>query len=219
MAQFARPISTLDTGNWTPVNAPTCHEATDEVTPNGDTDYAEADDASTILKVGLGSVVDPLVHTGHWLRFTAKAIGSKGGEKLDITLAESGLELVELFSNQVINRGSHQLYEIELSEAEAALINDYGALEIWSAVDTLGGGENIRITQAEFQVPDAGAYCHGLKVQGEGELALCDVGSHPLRIRKGGVTYGIELVDTGDPNASRIRIQTGAGLRAIRKYT
>lgn len=62
-------------------------------------------------------------------------------------------------------------------------------------------------------------YYHGLKVQGEGELALCDVGSHPLRIRKGGTTYGIELVATGDPNASRIRIKTPSGIKAIRKYT
>lgn len=63
------------------------------------------------------------------------------------------------------------------------------------------------------------AYYHGLKVQGEGELALCDVGNHPLRIRKGGTTYGIELVAVDDPNASRIRIKTPAGVKAIRKYT
>jgi len=62
-------------------------------------------------------------------------------------------------------------------------------------------------------------YYHGLKVQGVGELALCDVGSHPLRIRQGGTTYGIELVDTSDPNASAIRIKTPGGIKAIRKYT
>lgn len=62
-------------------------------------------------------------------------------------------------------------------------------------------------------------YYHGLKVQGEGELALCDVGSHPLRMRKGGTTCGIELVAIDDPNASRIRVKTGAGIKAIRKYT
>ena len=65
----------------------------------------------------------------------------------------------------------------------------------------------------------AGGYYHGLKVQGEGELAICDVGTNPLRIRKGGVTYGLELVATDDPNASRIRVETGAGIKAIRKYT
>jgi len=63
------------------------------------------------------------------------------------------------------------------------------------------------------------AYYHSLKVQGEGELALCDVENNPLRIRKGGTTYGIELVATDDPNASRIRIKTETGIKAIRKYT
>lgn len=59
---------------------------------------------------------------------------------------------------------------------------------------------------------------HGLRVQSVGELVLCDVGNCPLRIRKGGITYGIALVDTSDPDASAIRIKTGAGIKAIKKY-
>lgn len=70
-----------------------------------------------------------------------------------------------------------------------------------------------------YTYSEVAAYYHGLKVQGEGELALCDVGSNPLRMRKGGTTYGVELVATDDPNASRVRIKTGAGIKAIRKYT
>ena len=70
----------------------------------------------------------------------------------------------------------------------------------------------------QYNPPGVGYY-HGLIVQSEGELALCDVGSHPLRIRKGGVTYGIELVAVDDPNASKVRIKTGVGVKAIRKYT
>lgn len=62
-------------------------------------------------------------------------------------------------------------------------------------------------------------YYPGLKVQGEGDLALTDVGAHPLRVRKGGITYGLELVATADPNASRIRVRTSSGTMAIRKYT
>uniref|UniRef100_A0A6M3M546 Putative pectate lyase n=1 Tax=viral metagenome TaxID=1070528 RepID=A0A6M3M546_9ZZZZ len=62
-------------------------------------------------------------------------------------------------------------------------------------------------------------YYHGLKIQGVGELALCDVGTHPLRIRKGGTTYGVELVATADGNASKVRIQTPTGVKALRKYT
>jgi len=40
----------------------------------------------------------------------------------------------------------------------------------------------------------------------------------PLRIYKGTTTYGIGVVDTTDPNASRIRIQTSPGvIKALRK--
>jgi len=84
---------------------------------------------------------------------------------------------------------------------------------------TKAGSALSRVYEADFNEVGGVTYYHGLKVQGEGELALCDVGSHPLRIRKGGTTYGLELVATDDPNASRIRVKTGVGIRAIRKYT
>jgi len=39
----------------------------------------------------------------------------------------------------------------------------------------------------------------------------------PLRIRKNGVTYGIVLVDTPNPHASKIRVQTSSKVKALRK--
>jgi len=80
-------------------------------------------------------------------------------------------------------------------------------------------GREARLHEADFNEVELAAYYHGMNVQGEGELALCDVGTNPLRIRKDGITYGLELVATDDPNASRIRVQTGTGIKAIRKYT
>lgn len=40
-----------------------------------------------------------------------------------------------------------------------------------------------------------------------------------LTIRKGGTDYALYLVDTTDPDASTIRIQTAEGIRAIRLLT
>jgi len=80
-------------------------------------------------------------------------------------------------------------------------------------------GTSYWLCEFDFNEVEAAGYYHGLKVQGVGELALCDVGTHPLRIRKGDTTYGIELVPTTDSNASAIRIKTPAGIKAIRKYT
>jgi len=93
--------------------------------------------------------------------------------------------------------------------------------DMWVEFDKVGKGNTMHCAKVEIRVTytPSGAYYHGLKVETVGELALCDVGNHPLRMRKGGVTYGIELVAVDDPNASRIRVETGAGLKAIRKYT
>lgn len=55
------------------------------------------------------------------------------------------------------------------------------------------------------------------------ELALVALVDAPAgdqwRIRKGGTDYAVYLVDTTDPNASQIRIQTSAGLKAARLKT
>jgi len=78
----------------------------------------------------------------------------------------------------------------------------------------------VGVHEADFWEVEGAVYYHGLKVQGEAaELALCDVGNHPVRISKGGVTYGIEVVAVDDPNASRVRVKIPSGVRSIRKYT
>jgi hypothetical protein len=80
-------------------------------------------------------------------------------------------------------------------------------------------GNTIYCAKVEIRVTytPSSSYYHGLKYSG-GELALCDVGTNPLRIRKGDTTYGIELVETDDPNASPLRIYH-SGIKSIRKYT
>lgn len=55
------------------------------------------------------------------------------------------------------------------------------------------------------------------------ELCLVALGDAPAgpqwRIRKGGTDYAVYLVDTTDPNASQVRIETGAGVKAARLKT
>lgn len=66
----------------------------------------------------------------------------------------------------------------------------------------------------------------GLRVYDNGAVqdlclvATADANSgNQLRLRKGGTTYAVYLVDTSDGNASTVRIRTGAGVRAIRRKT
>jgi hypothetical protein len=55
------------------------------------------------------------------------------------------------------------------------------------------------------------------------ELSLVAIGDAPAgdqwRIRKGGTDYAVYLVDTTDPNASPVRVQTDAGVKAARFKT
>lgn len=61
----------------------------------------------------------------------------------------------------------------------------------------------------------------GLRMQAPSGTVLiaAEIGTptSPLRIAKNGVIYGIVLVDTSDPDASSIRIQTNSGIKALRK--
>ena len=43
--------------------------------------------------------------------------------------------------------------------------------------------------------------------------------AHKLRIRKGGVTYGIPLLSVSDTDASTVRINDGASVKALPKAT
>jgi len=119
-------------------------------------------------------------------------------------------------------KATHTTYVTGLTQVallfEASEINIGAALLDWFYVRNYHDPEpSVGTAGAEEENPSV--YYHGLWIQGVGELALCDAGSHPLRIRKGGTTYGIELVDTSDPNASAIRIKMPGGIKAIRKYT
>lgn len=148
--------------------------------------------------------------------------GQTGDPTCRIELWDNGA-LVRVSSDVTIT-GSGQILSFTWNANELGTAN--GSLVECKIVGTKSGGSPskrnaVDVGAIEWNVvyDEVSAYYPGLKVQGEGELALCDVGTNPLRIRKGGVTYGIELVETNDPNASRIRIKTGAGIKAIRKYT
>lgn len=78
---------------------------------------------------------------------------------------------------------------------------------------TVGGGPVFPTQYAGLR------YYHGTIK----ELCLVAVADAPagnqLLVRKGGVTYAIYLVDTGDPNASSVRIRTSGGTKAARLKT
>ncbi|MBA7590686.1 hypothetical protein ES708_32814 [subsurface metagenome] len=156
MAQFARPNQDIATGSWTKSGGTYWWENIDEVTQNGDADYCACPNGGGILEVKLSSVSDPGVGTGHVLRLYAKSPGGGGApEKLDINLYQGGTLIANAFGNLAINRTAYTLYEYTLTEAQANAITNYSDLRIKFIEDTVGAGEEIRVTQAELEVPEA----------------------------------------------------------------
>jgi VCBS repeat-containing protein len=93
---------------------------------------------------------------------------------------------------------------------------DPNTLYSWSVrVWDTGGSFDDPPADAEFTILDIGlrAYDGGVI-----KIAVDHVSnSYPLRIYKNGTTYGVILVPTGDPDASRIHIQTASGVMALKK--
>lgn len=147
-----------------------------------------------------------------------------GTPTVSISLYENNILVAEIMVATDVTSPSGQLFSATWN-ANLLTMTDGSLVECYVLGTKSGGAPAARATveigAVEWNVvyEEPGAYYHGLKVQGEGELALCDVGSNSFRIRKGGTTYGVELVAVDDPNASRIRIKTPAGIKAIRKYT
>ena len=159
MAQFARPISTPSTGGWIPGGSgspATCHEATDDVTADGDVSYAEGSTTDTILRMGLGSVDDPVNSVNHVVLIRTKAVnGAKGGEKYNWALKQN-TTVIASGNNVTANRGAYNNdvnYTLDAAEADA--ITDYGSLFIELEMGSVGSGEFIRCTQTYFTCDDA----------------------------------------------------------------
>jgi hypothetical protein len=98
---------------------------------------------------------------------TAKAFGSGAPEKIDWYLYQGTTLIATLGNNLAISRTGYTQYSYTLTASEADSITDYGDLRQWFNVDTLGGSETIRVTQAEFEVPSvsAGGGCQSLTVE------------------------------------------------------
>lgn len=173
MAQIARPDSDISLGSWSPYPADptTLFDKINEVTPNGDTDYITSDLDEDECEVGVGDVNDPGVGTGHKIRCYVKSPDGGGAkEKLNIALVENGV--VRGISPQTnVSRTAYELIEYTLLEAEANAIQNYANLRLRFHICVVNSNEPIRITQAEFECPDAGEEHSGTgSISGNGSV-------------------------------------------------
>lgn len=86
----------------------------------------------------------------------------------------------------------------------------------------LGLGGSAHADSLDFTLNTGGAVDIGLHIQ-DGAATIrvaCEPPgtlTSPLRIHKNGTTYGIILVDPNSPDATKIRIQTPSGVKALQK--
>ena len=151
--QLGRPDQTISNIDWTAVGATSEHQAVNEATPNGDTDYILGSSKTAHIEFGLPDFSDPEVSYGHVLHFTAQATGSGGAEKARIYLFQGAVEIAR--GTFTITRDSYNTYSYTLSNSKADSITDYTDLRIQLEIRKLANsGEEIRITQTEFEVPE-----------------------------------------------------------------
>jgi mannan endo-1,4-beta-mannosidase len=105
------------------------------------------------------------------------------------------------------------------------MVNNWNpsSLTEWGQI-IINGANGIKQTSQECSIFGAGETIDiGLRVFDGTEIIriACEpVGTltSPLRIAKNGVVYGIVLVEPSDPAASKLKIQTSSGIRALRKF-
>lgn len=162
MTQAAVPDSTLINGGWAPMpGIQPRHQVVDEgvSSHDGDTSYVTAS-ASTAkaTALGLASLADPAVDTGHVVRWVAREVGSTANKQFKIELRRVSDNFKVHDTGWQIPGASYAAGSSTLSEAEAANITDYGDLGVVIKVNSItswGASNEIRVTAIELEVPDA----------------------------------------------------------------
>lgn len=94
------------------------------------------------------------------------------------------------------------------------------ALTTWTPPTYMDVGWELLPGGGSFPTQFSGLRYYDSGVQELCLVATADAHAGPqLRLYKSGTTYCVYLVDTTDPDASPVRINTGAGVKAIRLKT
>jgi len=151
VTQYAYPTSDVNnSGAWT--TEPLYNKIDEE--PYSDADYVQSPQsaADKAFTVGLGSLTDPGVHTGHTVRIRA-LVGTSGTFKFELlqgatVIHDSGaLSLTTSFAE----------YNFTLSAGEAANITDYTALRVRVTAVTTYATKYQQVSWVRLEVPDVAA--------------------------------------------------------------
>ena len=149
MVQIGTPDQTIS-NNWTITGAASAHAALASASDSSLIETPTVDDSCV---VGVNSLTDPLVGTGHVIKFRGQATGSGGKERVQVKLFEGGTERAASGNIEVF-RGSFAAFEYILTALEADSITDYTDLRIEIIAAVVGGTELLEVSEAFLEIPD-----------------------------------------------------------------
>lgn len=157
--QTGTPSGDISTGSWTE-GVPGAdadaflYNEIEEGSADGDTTYIVEITTETTSEVSLTSLTDPGVDTGHEIHVWMRSIGSGGPERLRVVLVQ-GTTVIATSGNLSNRSSTYSEQTFVISEADAANITNYSDLRIRFLNQGLGNNEEMRVTKAELQIPDA----------------------------------------------------------------
>jgi hypothetical protein len=163
MAQFARPDSDIGEGGlgWLP--DPGYTEIDETVADDNDAIVGGVNWTSTtsFVQVGLSSVDDPEVGTGHIVRYRAEDVSdpiSNTNADIRVLLKQGAATIATGAWETPVRDTGYSNYTLSLSGGEADSITDYTDLSLYFEVRLVGSGipdaNDVSISFAEFEVPE-----------------------------------------------------------------
>ncbi len=151
-SQYGRPIADITVGNWT--TAP-LWDKLDETSADGDTTYiSNVTPGTETLELRFGALADPMVSSGHTIRYCLKKIAGRSTPTADAYLYQGG-SMISLNPSPEVMGLAWATNEWTLSGPEADAITDYTDLRL--RIDSsIPAGVSIAITWVEIEVPTAG---------------------------------------------------------------
>ena len=153
MSQFLRPDSDIQINGWAGSTSPLYQSIDESTISTADNIYADSA-ASNPYECGLTDGTDPVINTGHVVRYHGVASGSGSPERVSFWLYQGSTLIATISDNYNIARGTWETVVYTLSEAEAATITDYTNLSLRMSGLSLSGADRIYIAWAEMEIPD-----------------------------------------------------------------
>ncbi|NIM47260.1 MAG: hypothetical protein GTN40_03835 [Candidatus Aenigmarchaeota archaeon] len=160
-SQYARPSSDFSTGNWLDyLYSEPLYDDIDEITVD-DADYIQSsiNPSVDVCDIGLSSVTDPEVHTGHIVRYRYAAVMSGTGKPSEIDLVvrlmEGTTEIASWSHSNLAGDLPFVTSTQTLTEEQASLISDYSNLRLRFIANRVGRGTRdiwIEISWTEFEI-------------------------------------------------------------------